>query len=748
MSDSENNTSTQTDYLFENEFVYITPEGELRLKETPQFGETVLARLDPEADQIDEEIKACKNKFDDLEKRVRTFLGQWSDLPPDKVDPEEAEAAFMAFKKEELLQTRAIGDFKSLAESLDNKLEELKERSRQEGKAGESGQDESSSELIETSDTGEPEQEEAETFDPPEPEETEDQEDPGEEEQVAEDYYKKLAEKAEQLIELTDWPYVSMELDNIDNEWGEGPDPEGMDIRPYHERIDQARQAFEKKKKEHYEEQKRIKNENLEKKKELLKELKKIVDEENWSATREVGRIRNRWEQVKPLPSGKAEELQPEYGKYIAEFEDHKVDRLVKKKQKEEENLIGKLVVLDKMEAQVQALANEKDDKDWEDSEKEFNQLDKQWSKIGRVPIEKNQELWDRYHDVQEQFHKVRFKYDDKYRNRIEKFLSKKKQLIKEAEALVDYDDLADAAREVNKLHRRWKKVGNLPQNEENELWNEFKAATDAFNEVKSENIDELREQEEKNLEEKKKLIKQAEELKDTKEWDKTHQKLQNLMGQWKKAGPVPKRQSEKIWKKFKGAMDVFYDRRREHFKDVKKDRKKNLEEKKQILDKLKTLKDHDNPIKAVEEAKPLQEEFKKAGYVPIKHKNRMWKEYRETCDVIYDRFRAAKSAANVVGEENVGDFSTDAIVEIQKMQKEADRLNKEIDKRRNEVIQMEESLSYFKPSGKGNDLLDDVREKIQKAENEIGQKENRLKELEKQIDLLTKESEENSGSE
>jgi len=558
-------------------------------------------------------------------------------------------------------------------------------------------------------------------------------------EKSPEEYYGELAAKAEQLIELTDWPYVSMELSNIDNLWAEGPDPGEVDISSYRERIEQAKQTFEERKEAHYEEQRRIKAGNLEKKKNLLKELKTIISEENWTATKEVGSIRNKWDQIKPLPAGKAEELQPEFDKLIAEFEDHKVDRLVKKKQKEEENLIGKLVVLDKMDGLLKSL--DKDVKDWPDAETQLEKLNKQWRKIGRVPIEKNKEVWDRYHDIQDRFHQLRFKHDNKYRQQIEKFLSRKKKLIKEAEALIDDPDLAAASRQVNKLHRRWKKVGNLPQKDENELWDQFKAATDAFNDKKSENLDQLREQEDQNLEEKKKLIQEAEELKDSEEWEATHDKLQQLMKKWKKIGPVPKRKSGKIWKQFKGAMDVFYDRRREHFKEVKEDRKENLEEKQEILNKLKALKDHENPIEAVEEAKPLQEEFKKAGYVPIKHKNKMWKEYRETCDVIYDRFRAAKSAANVVGKENVSDFSTDDIAEIQKMQKEASRLRKEINKTHNELIQMKESLSYFKPSGKGSSLLDEVHKKVENAEEEIEQKEEKLAEIEKKIDQLKRDS-------
>jgi len=528
-----------------------------------------------------------------------------------------------------------------------------------------------------------------------------------------------------------------MEFDNIDTKWEEGPDPEEADISGYRETIDRLQQQFEEKKQAHYEEKKRQRQENLEKKKSILESLRKIVDEKQWTATREVGKLKGQWDRVKSVPAEEEEELEKEFGKLLSTFDDHKVDRLVKKKQKEEDNLTGKLVILEKMVAFIQGLD---DASDWKEIDKEFEQLAKQFRKIGRVPVEKNQEVWNTYHSLQDTFHSMRFKHDKKYREKIEKYLTRKRKLIDEAEALIDADDLADAARKVNKLHRRWKKAGNLPQKDENDLWDRFKAATDAFNEKKSDNIDLLRDQEQENLEEKQALVEKAEELKDSENWEQTHRDLQSLMDKWKNVGPVPKRSSGKIWKKFKGAMDHFYDRRRDHFKEVKEERKDNLKEKEEVLDKLRELRDHDDPIEAVNLAKPLQEEFKKAGYVPIKHKNRMWKEYREICDVIYDRFRAAKAAVDVVGRENVESFSADDIADIRKLNSKAASLRKEIKKMEQELIQQKESLSYFKPSKGSNPLLDQVKEKVDKAEEAIENKDEELARLEKEIDLIKRE--------
>ncbi|MDR9419832.1 DUF349 domain-containing protein [Gracilimonas sp.] len=559
-------------------------------------------------------------------------------------------------------------------------------------------------------------------------------------EEDAESYYGDIVDRAKELVVQTDWAFVTTELANLAQNVAEGPESASDKAKQLIDEFQELRDNFEEKKRKHYEEQNRKKEENLAKKKELLKELSDIVSEKKWTATKQVGKIKGQWENIKLLPKGEVEALDKRFKELMDEFEDHKVDRLVKKLQEEEENLELKLLLLDKMDALVKKL--EGASPNFEDLEDQFNKLISQWRKVGRVPSDKNQDLWDRFNKVQDTFNEIRFKVDKEYREVIEKALKKKKKLIKEAEALVDNDNLADAARKVNKLHRAWKKAGNLPQKDENEMWDLFKAATDKFNEYKAENIDELREEEEENLEKKYNLIEKANEVKTTDDFDKGHQVMQSLMGQWKKIGPVPRKKSSKIWKEFKGAMDEFYDRRREAFKGQRKDQKENLAKKEEILDKLRELGKHDDPIVAVQEAKKLQQEFKDIGYVPIKMKNKIWKQYREACDVIYDRYRAAGSDLGLEKKLANQGIEPDARKDIIKYQKERSKLKKEVSKLESEMIQYQEAKTYFKPTNRGNALKDELQEKIDKAEKAIVQKEDRLQELKKEIDQLKRSAE------
>lgn len=561
------------------------------------------------------------------------------------------------------------------------------------------------------------------------------------EEASVKEYYEKILSKIKEVLETKDWGLISNEFSNLSLHIGEGPEPD-KESKTILKEFEELRVDFEERKKAHYEELNKKREENLKKKKDLLKQFADIINEENWTATKEVSQIKNQWDRITQIPRDEIEGLSERFDSFMKEFEDHKVDRLVKKLEKEEDNLTLKLLLLDKMEG----LNKRSDDPkaDFDSLTKEFDDLHNQWRKIGRVPNDKNQMVWDRFNAAEDAFNQLRFKNDKAYRQKIEKSLQKKKNLIAEAEALIDKDNIAKAARKVNKLHNSWKKAGNLPQKDENELWDKFKAATDAFNEKKSENIDVLREQEELNYDKKLELIEKAQEIQNTEDFDKGHQTMQNLMKEWKKIGPVQRKKSSKIWKKFKGAMDVFYDRRRDHFKERRGEEKENLEAKKKLLGQLKELGTHEDPAKAVEEAKKIQNEFKNIGYVPIKSKNKIWKQYREACDVIYERFRASGSDLGMERElasEGVEPADRKKVI---KLRKEKSSIRKDVSKLEAESIQYEEAKTYFKPTNKGNKLRDELQEKIDKVGDKLESKQQRISEINKELrELMSSDEEE-----
>ena len=563
----------------------------------------------------------------------------------------------------------------------------------------------------------------------------------GEAEESAETFYQDIRQKAEEFVLQPDWTYVSNELANLALKMSEGPEPDTEGAKQAIAAFQTLRDEFETRKKAHYEELNQKRADNLERKKKILKQLSDLIEAQNWTATKEIRSIQQQWEQIKLLPASEIDALNKRFDSLLEEFENHKVDRLVKKLQKEEENLTLKLLLLEK----IQDLNGKADQAsaDFAALNDELQDLQNQWRKVGRVPLDRNQHTWDQFYAALDQFIELRYKHDASYRNSVEKALQKKQKLIKEAESLLDMEDLAEAARRVNKLHKLWKKTGNLPQKEENELWDTFKAATDAFNDKKSENLEELRAIEQKNYELKLALIQQTISIKEADNSENGHQKMQDLMAEWKKIGPVPRKKSSKIWKQFKEVMDEYYNQRREHFKDVRKEHKENLKKKNEIIEQLNALAGHDDPAIAVQEAKKLQDTFKEIGHVPIKLKNKVWKDYREVCDKIYGNYRS--SGTDLGMERKLASEGLDPSTrkEVITSQKKLYAARKTITALEAEIIQFQEAKTYFKPTNKGNALLDDLDNKIATAKNKLDQKHAEAYELKKSIDLLK-----NKGSE
>jgi len=554
-------------------------------------------------------------------------------------------------------------------------------------------------------------------------------------EESAETFYQDIRQKAEEFVLQPDWAYVSNELANLALKMSEGQEPDTEGAKQAIAAFQTLRDEFEARKKAHYEELNQKRADNLERKKKILKQLSDLIEAQNWTATKEIRSIQQQWEQIKLLPASEVDALNKRFDSLLEEFENHKVDRLVKKLQKEEENLTLKLLLLEK----IQDLNGKADQAsaDFAALNEVLQDLQNQWRKVGRVPLDRNQHTWDQFYAALDQFSELRYKHDTSYRNSVEKALQKKQKLIKEAESLLDMEDLAEAARRVNKLHKLWKKTGNLPQKEENELWDTFKAATDAFNDKKSENLEELRAIEQKNYELKLALIQQAISIKEADRGENGHQKMQDLMTEWKKIGPVPRKKSSKIWKQFKEVMDEFYNQRREHFKNVRKEHKENLKKKNEIIEQLNALADHDDPAIAVQEAKKLQDTFKEIGHVPIKLKNKVWKDYREVCDKIYGNYRS--SGTDLGMERKLASEGLDPSTrkEVITSQKKLDAAMKTITALEAEIIQFQEAKTYFKPTNKGNALLDDLDNKIAVAKNKLDQKHAEAYELKKSIDLL-----------
>ena len=722
----------------ENEYAIVTNDGRILQKDNAIFQGKELANV--ESADAEEALRYFKNQFSGIEKHVETCL----DSIRDEVRGPELHEKLQGLR-EEVISVRAVGDFETLVAKIDEVIRECgaddTEIEAEEVAAEAEGKPQPAPKT-EPAEQAEPVDAPVEQAEPkpegeaPEQAEPESKAEPAEQEKEKEypeslSALVELADKAEEIVRGSNWQQMQSELDNIRFKWDQLLEEDATlasetDYRELEDRLESARKKVSERKVEWLEKRRERRKENLAKRAKIIDQLQDIIDRKKWQAFKQVSNLSNRWEDIKDVPNEpEAEEQDKKFEELIREFNDKKVAFLVRKAQKEEENMVGKLAVLDKLNQVISSVGQ--DTGNWEQRDREVEELSRQWRKIGHVPSEQSDTIWERFKAVREEYFAKKMEYNKEFRAQTMKNIRKKTRLCELAEELLEEEDLAVAVREINNLHKKWKKIGPIPKEKNDELWERFNQATKKFNERKSENLDLIREQEQENLDEKAVLCKKAEALSGRTDWSEATAEMDALMKAWKETGPVPRRKAGKLWKRFKKAMDVFYDARRKHFKTVRDEQKENYEKKKEIVAELVKLGDHENPEEAVQQAKQLQEKFRNIGFVPIKKKQKIEKEYKEACDRIYQRHRGSGRKAGPARDQPASaDKSFRA--EYFKLKKECDNLHEEI-------MRYRDTKTFINPGGKGNDLIEEIQQKIDDAQKKLEKKQDKLEEFRQKME-------------
>ncbi|MDZ7776697.1 MAG: DUF349 domain-containing protein [Bacteroidales bacterium] len=211
--------------------------------------------------------------------------------------------------------------------------------------------------------------------------------------------------------------------------------------------------------------------------------------------------------------------------------------------------------------------------------------------------------------------------------------------------------DWLNATDRIDELFQLWRRIGRAPGKQNDEVWSRFKTTIDKFYSTKKLFFKELKDHQKENYNKKMEIIEnQAEALKESEDWKGTKNELINLQKKWKAIGPVPRKHSEKMWKRFRGACDYFFNRRdritRKIFISTK--RSKTLRENGRFVEKVNAFELSGNKEKDLEELKAFQRAWSEIGFVPIKQKDTIQKAFKEALDKHFDALQVSSTEKNV----------------------------------------------------------------------------------------------------
>ncbi|MBR3858262.1 MAG: DUF349 domain-containing protein [Bacteroidaceae bacterium] len=425
------------------------------------------------------------------------------------------------------------------------------------------------------------------------------------------------------------------------------------------------------------------KQDNLKRKLEILERIQQLAStpEEANKNFDEFKALQTEWKEIKAVPAERATELWKNYQLYVEQYYDllklgHELRDYDFKK-----NLETKMRLIQ----QAEALAENPD------VLQAFNQLQtlhQEWKETGPVAKEIREDVWAKFKEASTIINKKHQAYFDAIKAREEENLTKKTALCEQLEAfdtenLKNFADWDGITQKIKELQAEWKTIGFAPQKMNTAIFERFRQGCDAFFEKKNAFFKDLKEELNTNLAKKKELVEKAEALMESTDWRSTGDILINLQKQWKEIGTVPRKYSEDLWKRFTSACDHFFEARQAATADVRNEEKANKEQKLGIIDQLKQLAETEGE-NVIQQVKELQQKWSEVGHVPFRDKEKLYKEYRELCDKIYDAYGVSQAKRRLNNfrknlAEKVENAGSSLGSERQKMQRAYERMLAEI---------------------------------------------------------------------
>lgn len=466
---------------------------------------------------------------------------------------------------------------------------------------------------------------------------------------------------------------------------------------------------------------------------ERIKELTENSGQEDFNKTyQEFRGLQQQWSEIKLIPQAKVNELWKSYQHYVEKFYD-----LVRINNEFREYDFKKNFELKTALCESAEKLNE--EPDVISAFHQLQNLHQEWREIGPVSRKDREEVWNRFKDASAVINKKYQSHFEGLKEQENENLAKKSALCEQLEA-IDYSQLKTLKdwnaklKEVLNLQDEWRKIGYVPRKLNTKIYNRYRAACDVFFKHKNDFYKSMREEMEENLQKKNALCERAEALKDSQDWKKTTKELMEMQREWKKIGIIPRKYMNSTWKRFIAACDYFFEQKKLHTSSHHNEEAKNLTDKREIIEKIKAIDTSLSTDDALQLLRELMDEWYQIGYVPYKFKDKVYSEFYEATEAQYDRLEVDKSDRKLDNfMTNLSDMTKSDNAKGQIL-REREKLMRQYERMKSELQTYENNIGFLSVSSKkGNSLLDDMNQKVNKIKLELDL-------IVKKIDAIDKE--------
>ncbi|MFO7827165.1 MAG: DUF349 domain-containing protein [Bacteroidales bacterium] len=463
------------------------------------------------------------------------------------------------------------------------------------------------------------------------------------------------------------------------------------------------------------------KDTNLETKYQVIEELKDLVNKKEsiGETFKEFRELQKRWKEIGPVPQQKLRDLWNTYHHHVEKFYDYiKINKELRDLdlKKNLELKIGLCEKAEKLTGESSVVS----------AFKALQKLHNQWREIGPVPNEDKDTIWERFKEATRIINKKHQDYFKNLKEEQKENLAKKEKLCQQAEEIANQElkthkEWTDQTKAIIDLQKVWRTIGFAPKKDNNKIYARFRNACDKFFSKKREFYAANKELQDANLDKKIELCEKAEALKDSTDWKKTTGALIHLQKEWKESGPVPRKQSDKVWKRFRAACDHFFNRKSDYYANIEEEFEKNLKLKQDLIERVANYKFSDNVDENYEALKKFQEEWSEIGFVPFKVKDKIQNDFREAINNQFDKLKIDDSEKKLLKFKTRLNNIQNKPKSSNKMRHERDKFFNKVKKLESNIILWENNIGFFNAdTDEAKEMIKDYKEKIDQAKEEI----------------------------
>ena len=451
-----------------------------------------------------------------------------------------------------------------------------------------------------------------------------------------------------------------------------------------------------------------VRKENYKKKLALLDRFKALIEKANTEGAsyNEFKAILQEWKEIKEVPADKANELWKAYQQYAEQFYDIQKLNNEFREYDFKKNMEAKIAICEEAEKLA-------DEPDIVAAFRKLQKLHQDYRETGPVSKESREEIWNRFKTASTIINKRHQQHFEELKDKEKENLDQKTVICELLEG-IEYDKLTtfqswnEKTQEVLALQKKWKDIGFAPAKQNQKIFERFRSACDTFFSHKGEFFKQAKTDMTANLEKKTALCEQAEALKDSTDWKATGDKMAELQKQWREIGPVQKKYTNSIWKRFIGACDYFYEQRDKNTSSKKHEENTNLAAKKEILSKLKAFNPDnlsDDDIQAIQQ---LVDEWNGIGFVPFKVKDKIAAEFKTVMEPFGGVVRTGRGR-----QPQRGGSAREA-------GSPREKLIRQYEQKKSEIQTYENNLGFMNTTSKaGNGFVDAIKANIETLKKE-----------------------------